>query len=87
MTTIESTAAVRLFDQLSDDELIGVAQHHVDKFNRAWKIVMANHYKSGRYIDAEDTMNREYGVLGLIEDYIRNNRPAKLHDQYQKLGY
>lgn len=73
---------IRLFDQLTDDQLLNVAQHHLDKFNRSWKVVMSSHYKTGRYIDAHDTMDREYDVLGKIHHYIYNNRPAHLAERF-----
>lgn len=81
-STVYPTDHDRLFDQLTNDQLISVAKHHQAKFNDAWKIVMSSHYKTGRYIDAEDTMNREYEVLGKIHRYIYNNRPAQLAEQF-----
>jgi hypothetical protein len=71
-----------LFDQLTDDQLISVAKHHLAKFNAAWKVCMSSHYSTGRYIDSNDTMSREYEVLGKIQRYIYDNRPAQLADRF-----
>ena len=71
-----------LFDRLTDDQLIAVTEHHLEKFNRAWQTVMASHPKSGRYIDAHDSMDREYAVLGQLQRYIYSHRPAALHDRF-----
>jgi hypothetical protein len=74
--------AATLFDQLSDEELIKVGQHHADRFNRAWGTVMRTHYKSGQHIDAHDTMDRQYEVLGVLSRYVRTHRPAGLYEDF-----
>jgi hypothetical protein len=71
-----------LFDLLSDDELISVAEHHRDKFNRAWTTCMSSHPRTGKYIDAHDTMEREYSVLGQLHQYTFNHRPSPVHDRF-----
>lgn len=71
-----------LFDQLTDDQLISITQHHLQKFNEAWRICMSSHYKTGRYIDAHDTMEHEYAVLGQLHRYVYNHRPAAVHDRF-----
>jgi hypothetical protein len=69
-------------DQLTDDQLINVTKHHAQKFDRAWMVCMSSHYRSGRYIDAHDTMEREYDVLGQLHEYVYSNRPAAVHDRF-----
>ena len=71
-----------LFDQLTDDQLIAVAEHHLAKFNRAWATCMSSHHRTGKHIDAHDTMEREYGVLGQLHQYVYANRPAAVHDRF-----
>jgi hypothetical protein len=80
--TVDTNTAHRLFDRLTDDQLVDVAQHHVDKFNRAWEVVMANHYKTGRHIDAKYQMDRESELIDVIGQYISNHRPNQLHDRF-----
>lgn len=75
-----------LFDRLSDAELLSVAKHHQDRFDRAWQTVMTSHHRSGRYIDASDTMDRHYNVLGQIARYIRDHRPASLYSDFTVLN-
>lgn len=75
-----------MFDHLTDDELLQVAKHHQAKFDAAWRVVMATHYRSGRYIDSHDTMEREYIVLGTIGRYIYANRDNSLYKDYLKLN-
>ena len=76
----------RLFDQLTDQQLINYAKHHQVKFNRAWNVVMTSHYKTGRYIDASVDMDREYGALGTIGKYIYSNRSAATYNEYLSLN-
>lgn len=72
----------RLFDCLSDDQLIKLAQSHLDKFNNQWRIVMSSHYTSGRHIDAQVSMDEEYATLGAIHNYIYDSRPAALWERF-----
>lgn len=75
-----------LFDRLNDTELLSVARHHQDKFNRAWSVVMRTHYRTGQHIDAHDTMEREYKVLGQIGQYIYNSRPHTVYKEWLQLN-
>lgn len=86
MEATTATAATALFDRLTDEQLLSVTKHHVEKFNAAWQTVMATHHKTGRHIDASDTMDREYRVLGQLDRYIFNNRPAALHNRFVEVA-
>lgn len=74
-------SSLRLFAFLTDDQLINVAMHHKEKFNRAWTICMKHHYRTGVYIDAEDNMNREHEVLGQLTGYAYSNRSGSVYDR------
>jgi hypothetical protein len=76
----------RLFNQLTDEQLISCARRHQVKFNKAWNVVMSSHYRTGRYIDASVDMDREYGALGTIGKYIYNNRSAATYNEYLSLN-
>ena len=74
-------SSLRLFAFLADDQLVSVAMHHKEKFDRAWKICMTHHYRTGAYIDAEDNMDREREVLGQLIRYAYSNRSGSLYDR------
>jgi hypothetical protein len=71
-----------LFDRMTDDQLISCAERQLEKFNRAWVLVMRTHYKSGAHIDASAAMDRAYKALGELQRYIYSNRPAAVHDRF-----
>lgn len=73
------------YDQLEDSQILQTAKLHTEKFNQAWRVVMANHYLSGIYIDAEVEMNKQYSIIGRLERYIYNFRPSALHDAFLAL--
>jgi hypothetical protein len=64
-----------LFDQLTNEQLISATRHHAAKFDAAWAVCMSTHYRSGRHIDAQDTMERQYRILGQLVDYTYGHRP------------
>ena len=81
MTVTNTTPDHRpLFERLSDEDLLKVAKHHSEKWDRAWHTSMTTHYKSGRHICAQDDMKRIYEVLGHIVDHAYNDRPAAFYD-------
>jgi len=69
-----------LFDQLTDQQLVDVTRHHAAKFDAAWIVCMSAHHRSGRYIDAHDTMERQYKILGQLVDYTYNRRSHTVWD-------
>jgi hypothetical protein len=74
-------SSLRLFVFLTDDQLVSVAMHHKEKFDRAWKTCMTHHCRTGAYIDAEDNMGREHEVLGQLIKYTYSNRSGSLYDR------
>jgi hypothetical protein len=73
-----------LFDQLTDEQLVSVTRHHAEKFDDAWAVCMSTHYRSGRHIDAQDTMERQYRILGQLVDYTYGHRPHTVWDAVVK---
>lgn len=75
-----------MFDNLSDAQLLNITQEHLNKFNKAWLIIMANHYSNGVYIEAESKMKQHYKILGDLERYIYSNRALSVYESFKSLS-
>lgn len=71
-----------LLDRYSDEQILAMALRHRAKFDDAWKVCMTTHFRSGRYIDAHDRMERAFLAMGQLRSYVYNNRPHTFYDRF-----